>query len=102
MVFFVGRLFVVRPFGWVEGWRCVVSWMFGGLRVVGQGVTLRWIVCSFVCDGACYVEFKNHLLGSHLFGPCFRGHVLGCEVGWAGSFGKSLYQSFSCGNQMSL
>ena len=33
--FFVGRLLLfVRLGGW-KGWRCVVSWIFGGLRVVG-------------------------------------------------------------------
>ena len=39
---FVGRLFVVRPFGW-KGWRCVVSCIFGGLRVVARWGLLRRI-----------------------------------------------------------
>ena len=30
----VGCLLFVRLGGW-KGWRCVVSWIFGGLRVVG-------------------------------------------------------------------
>ena len=30
----VGFLLFVRLGGW-KGWRCVVSWIFGGLRVVG-------------------------------------------------------------------
>ena len=58
--FFVGRLFVVRPFGWVEGaaLRGQLDIWWVACRRLGWA-TLRWIVCSFACDAACYVEFSE-------------------------------------------
>ena len=70
----VGCLLFVRLGGW-KGWRCVVSCIFGGLRA-----SLR--------DGACYVEFSEPFAEKLFVWSLFPRHVLGCEVGWAGFFGR--------------
>ena len=61
--------------------------------VGGRGGIAWSVACLVGCVRRCAMglvtwNFQNHLLRSCLFGPFFRGHLLGCEVGWAGFFGR--------------